>query len=85
VFSVEDTPMPVDLSDLDRMQQQYKFAVDEWVAAIRREETLASVNHNVAQIDQWENAALAEDESRNKAKAAKKEYEDALREKFFSF
>ena len=77
--------MPVDLSDLDRMQQEYKAAVDEWVAAIRREETLASVNHTVAQIDQWEEAAFAEDEARNKAKAAKKEYENALREKFFSF
>ena len=77
--------MPVDLSDLDRMQQEYKAAVDEWVAAIRREETLASVNHTVAQIDQWEEAAFAEDEARNKAKAAKKEYENALREKFFNF
>jgi hypothetical protein len=77
--------MPVDLSDLDRMQQEYKAAVDEWVAAIRREETLASVNHTVAQIDQWEEAAFGADEARNKAKAAKKEYENALREKFFSF
>jgi hypothetical protein len=77
--------MPVDLSDLDRMQQEYKAAVDKWVAVIRREETLASVNHTVAQIDQWEEAAFAEDEARNKAKAAKKEYENALREKFFNF
>ena len=77
--------MPVDLSDLDRMQKNYKAAVDEWVAAIRREEALASVNHTVAQIDQWEGAAFAEDEARDKAKDAKKDYEDALREKFFSF
>lgn len=67
------------------MQKSYQKAVDEWVAAIRREETLASVNHTVAQIDQWENAAMAEDEARDKAKQAKKAYEDALREKFFSF
>jgi hypothetical protein len=77
--------MPAELQDLDRMQGEYKAAVDAWVAAIRREETLASVHHNVAQIDQWENAAMDEDELRDKAKAAKKAYEDALREKFFSF
>ncbi len=77
--------MPVEVSELDQMQKSYQKAVDEWVAAIRREETLASVNHTVAQIDQWENAAMAEDEARDKAKQAKKAYEDALREKFFSF
>lgn len=77
--------MPVEISELDQMQKSYQKAVDEWVAAIRREETLASVNHTVAQIDQWENAAMAEDEARDKAKQAKKAYEDALREKFFSF
>jgi len=80
--------MPQDsqvLAELDQMQSSYKAAVDEWVAAIRHEEALASVNHEVAQIDQWEAAAMHEDELRNKAKAAKKEYEDALREKFFSF
>jgi division protein CdvB (Snf7/Vps24/ESCRT-III family) len=30
-------------------------------------------------------AAIREEEARNKVKAAKKEYEDALREKFFNF
>jgi hypothetical protein len=77
--------MPEDLSDLDQMQRNYKGAVDEWVAAIRREETLASVNHTVAQIDQWESAANQEEEARERAKSAKKAYEDALREKFFHF
>ena len=77
--------MAEEYPELDQMQKNYKAAVDEWVAAIRREETLASVNHTVAQIDRWENAAFAEDEARHKAKAAKKDYEDALREKFFNF
>jgi hypothetical protein len=77
--------MPVELSDLDQMQKDYKAAVDAWVAAIRREEALASVNHTVAEIDKWENAAFAEDDARDKAKTAKKAYENALREKFFHF
>lgn len=77
--------MAEDQSELDQMQSNYKAAVDEWVAGIRHEEALASVDHTVAQIDQWENAAMQEDELRTKARAAKKEYEDALREKFFNF
>jgi hypothetical protein len=71
--------------ELDRLQAQYKNAVEAWIAAIRNEEALASVNHSVAEVDQWENAHFAEDEMRTNVKAAKSEYEDALRNKFFGF
>ena len=77
--------MAGDISELDQMQRNYKTAVDEWVAAIRREEALASVNHTVAEVDQWEHADDREEEARAKAKAAKKAYEDALRQEFFHF
>jgi hypothetical protein len=78
--------MPVELSELDELQANYKAAVDEWVAVIREEEALASVaDHSVTDIDEWENAADKEDAARDKAKAAKQVYEDALREKFFHF
>jgi hypothetical protein len=71
--------------ELDQLQVVYKAAVEEWIAAIRQEEALASVNHSVAEVDQWEQAHFREDELRNKVKAAKSQYEDALREKFFGF
>jgi len=71
--------------ELDELQAAYRRAVEQWIAAIRKEETLASVNHNVAEVDQWEAAHFAEDEMRDKVKAAKGKYEDALREKFFGF
>jgi hypothetical protein len=74
-----------DVSELDRMQSAYKAAVEEWIAAIKQEEDLASVNHTVAEVDKWEAAHFREDEIRNKVKKAKKRYEDALREKFFGF
>ncbi len=74
-----------DNADLDRMQAAYKAAVDEWRAAIREEEALASVNHSVAEVDKWEAAHFHEEDLRSKAKAAKKEYEGALRLKFFGF
>jgi energy-converting hydrogenase A subunit M len=74
-----------DDADLDRLQAAYKQAVETWIAAIREEEALASVNHDVAEIDQWEAAHFKEDEQRDLVLEAKKEYEDALRRKFFDF
>jgi hypothetical protein len=70
---------------LDQSRNAYKAAVEEWIAAIKQEEALASVDHSVAEVDQWEQAHFREDKLRNKAKDAKKQYEDALREKFFGF
>jgi hypothetical protein len=71
--------------DLDELQKTYKDAVEEWIAAIRNEEALASVNHDVAEVDKWEQAHFAEDDMRSRVKEAKAAYEDALREKFFGF
>jgi hypothetical protein len=77
--------MENDTLELDQMQAAYKTAVDEWVAAIRAEEALASVNHSVAEVDQWEAAHFKVEDLGKKVLVAKKEYEDALREKFFDF
>jgi hypothetical protein len=75
--------MQQEMSKLDRLQAAYKAAVDEWVGAIREEEALASVDHSVAKIDQWEAAHFREDELRSKVKSAKDDYEDELREQIF--
>ena len=77
--------MENELLELDRMQAAYKTAVEEWITEIRHEKALASVIHSVAKVDKWEGAHFKEDEARNRALAAKKQYEDALREKFFGF
>ena len=77
--------MAVDIEMLDRLQHNYKQAVEKWIAAIREEEALASVDHDVAKIDVWEKAHFAEDELRQTVKAAKKDYEDALRAEIFGF
>jgi hypothetical protein len=78
--------MAVEIADLDELQSEYKAAVERWVAAIRHEEALASgADHSVAQVDTWEDAEDAVEEAGEKARDAKKVYEDALREKFFHF
>ncbi len=77
--------MPNETAELDQLQSAYKAAVDVWIAAIQYEEALASVNHTVAEVDQWEHAAGREESARSKAKNAKTEYEAALRKEFFHF
>jgi GTP1/Obg family GTP-binding protein len=77
--------MAIEIAELDRLQKNYKDAVDVWIAAAQYEEALASVNHTVADIDQWEHAAAREDEARKKVKVAKAAYEEALRKEFFNF
>ncbi len=74
-----------DTQELDQLQSNYKAAVEVWISAIRDEEALASGDHSVAEIDKWESAHFREEDARTLAKEAKKEYEDALREKFFGF
>jgi hypothetical protein len=71
--------------ELDELQANYKAAVEAWIAAIRKEEELVSVNHSVAEVDKWEQAHFEEDEMRSAVKDAKAKYEDALREEFFGF
>jgi hypothetical protein len=77
--------MAIEISELDTMQQNYMTAVDVWLEAIRHEQSLATVNHSVAEVDLWEHAHDREEEARAKAKDAKKSYENALRKEFFNF
>jgi hypothetical protein len=69
--------------ELTQMQRDYQARVEEWIAAIREEEALASVDHSVADVDRWEAADFREEDLRKKVKDAKKEYEAALRSTFF--
>lgn len=73
---------PID-ADVRRLQLDYTRAVDAWIAAIRKEEARVSANSSVEEIDRWEAAHFAEEDARKKAKAAKEQYESALRAKFF--
>ncbi|HZZ61916.1 MAG TPA: hypothetical protein VFE63_12190 [Roseiarcus sp.] len=71
--------------ELDQLQADYKAAVDEWVAAIREEEALASGAHDVAELDKWEEAHFREHKLHKEVDYRKRLYEDALRREFFGF
>jgi hypothetical protein len=77
--------MADDHEELDKLQAAYKAAVEAWIAAIREEEALASGNHNVAELDEWEAAHFREDKVHRNVIYQKRLYEDALRREFFGF
>ncbi len=72
-------------TELDRLRQAYKTAVDHWVATIRAEEELATPDHSMVQMERWDAAGFREQEASTKAKEAKEEYKNALRKINYSF
>ena len=82
---MDETIDPELQQELDQLQAAYKAAVDDWVAAIREEEELASGNHNVAELDEWEAAHFRADKKQRNVIYLKRLYEDALRREFFDF
>jgi hypothetical protein len=53
--------------------------------AIRAEEDFATPDHSMAEWEAWDQAGFKEEDAREKAKAARKAYADALREKLYNF
>jgi hypothetical protein len=70
----------METTELDNLRNAYKAAVDQWVAAIREEEELATVDHSMVQMERWDAAGLREHDAQEKARKAKEGYQDALRE-----
>jgi len=77
--------MPIDPAELDRLQQAYKAAVDQWVAAIREDEALATHDYSIPAWERWEHAGFKEQEARDKAKGAKEAYKKGLRQRDYDF
>jgi hypothetical protein len=75
----------MDKAELDKLRFNYKAAVERWIAAIRFEESLATPDHSMVAVEDWEKADFSEEDARGVAKTARKEYQDALREVLFNF
>jgi hypothetical protein len=72
--------MPIERSELDRLQRVYKDAIDQWIAVIREEESLATPDHSIAAWELWEQAGFKAQEAQDRATAAKEAYKDGLRQ-----
>jgi hypothetical protein len=71
--------------DFDQLQANYKHAVDEWVAAIEGEESLATPDHSMKQMELWDTAGLRVHDAELTAKKARDIYKNALRQKNYGF
>ena len=65
--------------NLDQLRLAYKAAVDEWVDSIRAEEALATPDHSMIAMEQWDTAHFREHDAHTKATEAREAYQDALR------
>jgi hypothetical protein len=77
--------MPIDSAELDSLQKTYKAAVEEWMAAIREEEALATPDYSLPAWERWDQAGFKEQEAQEKAKVAKEAYKDGLRQRDYGF
>jgi hypothetical protein len=75
----------MDNEELDKLRFNYLAAVERWIAAVRAEEKLATPDHSMVALENWDQANFAEEDSRNIAKAARAEYQDALRQVLYNF
>ena len=66
-------------ADLDQLRVAYKTAVDEWVDAIRAEEGLATPDHSMIAMEQWDAAHFREHDAHTKATEAREAYKNELR------
>jgi hypothetical protein len=64
--------MPTEHSELDLLQQVSKAAVDQWIAAIRAEEALATPDHSIVAWEIWEQAGFKAQEAQERATVAKR-------------
>jgi hypothetical protein len=71
--------------DFDRLLRDYKGAVDRWVDAIRREESLATDDHSMMQMEAWDDAGFHLHDAELAAKKARDAYKNALRKKNYGF
>ena len=77
--------MAIEVSELDRLRQLYKQAVDLWIAAIREEEALATPDHSIRAWERWDQAGFHAQEAEERANLAKEAYKDGLRQIDYSF
>jgi hypothetical protein len=71
--------MAMSKEDLDQLRASYKDAVDEWVDAIRAEEALATPDHSMVAMEQWDSAHFKEHDAHIRVTEARDAYKDALR------
>jgi hypothetical protein len=71
--------------DFDTLLRAYKEAVEKWIAALRREESLANEDHSMVEMEKWDSAGYLVHDAEAVAKKARDQYKNALRKKNYGF
>jgi hypothetical protein len=66
-------------TNLDELRLSYKSAVDEWVEAIRAEEALATPDHSMIAMEEWDATHFKEHDAHTRVTETRDAYKDALR------
>jgi hypothetical protein len=75
----------MDNQDFDQLLRSYRQAVDTWEGAIRTEESLATEDHSMVQMEKWDDAGFKLHDAELTAKKARDAYKNALRKKNYGF
>jgi hypothetical protein len=75
----------MDTSKLDELRANYKSATEQWVASIRSEEALATADHSMVAMENWDAADFAVQDAQKKAAAARDLYKGELRKIDYGF
>ena len=75
----------MDIQDFDQLLLSYRQAIDAWVGAIRAEESLATEDHSMVQMEKWDEAGFKLHDAELAAKKARDAYKNALRKKNYGF
>jgi hypothetical protein len=75
----------MDNSDFDRLLRTYRQAEDAWIGAIRAEESLATGDHSMVQMEKSDDAGFKRHDAELTAKKARDAYKNALRRKNYGF
>ena len=65
---------------MDQLRVAYLKAVDDWVATIRAEESLATPDHSMIAWEKWDTAHFTEQDAEARVTEAREAYKDALRQ-----
>jgi hypothetical protein len=71
--------------DFDKLLNDYRQAVENWVTAMRAEEALANDDHSMVEMEKWDTAGFAAHDAEAVAKKARDRYKNALRKKNYGF
>ena len=75
----------MDNQDFDQSLRSYRQAVDPWVGAIRAEESLATEDQSMVQMDKWDDAGFQLHDAELTRKKPRDAYKNALRKNNYGF